>query len=94
MNNLKRYDRASGQYVMRNPYYYFDGLIPYLIPHPLHYILFSQFTLYRWYIGGVWVHYQNTIWVRMEDRRKDEFCHEHLEMEPCCYCKAESEMYE
>lgn len=85
-----RYDRYSGKFVIRHPYYYRDGLIPYLMPHPIHYILFSQFALYRFFVGGVWLNHQG-IWVRMEDYRSDEFCHEHCEVEPCDVCRAEWE---
>lgn len=89
-----RWDRHKGEFVIRHPYYYCDNLIPYLIPHPLHYILFSQFAFYRFIIGGVWLHYQKTIWVRMEDRHHDEFCEDHAEMEPCHACAELDKVYE
>lgn len=88
-----RYDRDTGQYVMRKPYYYCDDLIPYLLPHPWHYIFFSQLRIYRFFVGGVWRLYEG-FWVRMENRRDNEYCNEHCEIEPCCYCKAENELYE
>jgi hypothetical protein len=85
-----RYDLNTGKFVIRHPYYYRDDLIPYLIPHPLHYILFSQFAFYRWIVGGVWLDHHG-IWVRMEDRREDELCGEHCALEPCHLCREEWE---
>lgn len=89
--NMFRYDRMAGEWVPRKPYYY-DPLTQRLLPHPFFCVLFSQFAFYRFFVGGVWFNNQG-IWTRMEDRRSDEFCNEHCMMEPCDYCKAESELF-
>lgn len=93
-SNLFRYDRSTKKYVGRRPYYRGPDLEH--IEFPWHYLWFSQFALYRWIIGGVWAPADETnqsSWVRLEDHRDDEFCHEHTEMEPCEYCARDDDEY-
>src|SRR5712664_1500046 len=85
--NMYRYDRYTGKYVGRRPYYRGPNLEK--IKFPWHYVLFSQLAVYRWFIGGVWAPADaknRCEWVRMENYRKDEFCEDHTEVEPCEYC--------
>lgn len=77
-----------GRFVRRHPYYMrvIGGRLE-VTKHPWHYILFSQFRLYHFFIGGVWHHLDKVTWVRMEDYSSVEFCSDHSEMQPCEFCK-------
>lgn len=75
------------RFVLRNPYY--RGEHYERIAYPWHYVVFSQFRLYRWLVGGVWAtadKVNKCCWVRMQDYEKQEFCDDHAEMEPCFHC--------
>lgn len=78
----------GGKFVRRQPYHMrvVGGKIE-RKKYPWHYLVFSQFRLYHYIVGGVWHHLDKTIWVRMEDYSPVEFCTDHAEMQPCEFCK-------
>lgn len=74
------------RWTFRRPYYRDIKYNP--IPYAWHYMLFKNFALYRFLVGGVWheSYSDRGEWIRMQDWQKQEFCHDHTKMNPCPVC--------
>lgn len=83
----------NGEKMITRIPYYINKPYSSTFNYPWHYLMFSQRRWYQCLVGGVWYYAaEDKLWIRMQDRQKQEFCHDHCTMEPCEFCLLAEDM--